>query len=228
MAVIAGSLTHAAAQCTITPGCSVTASGYCTTPPTSTNLPGATVSTTYTTVIQVSVGTTAGPATINSATVTSVTGMPTGLTYSTNPTNGVINGGSNGCILFTGTPGAATAGSYTITVNLSVSTNFGTQPASASWYLTVNPSTTTGIKTEVMNPALLVMSPNPAKSELNVAADFNIGKMQIIDALGKVVLQQDANYANQTVIDLHQLNSGIYFLQINDGSRVISRKFIKE
>lgn len=230
LAVVLGSLTQSSAQCTIMPGCSTGTVGYCTTPAANSSLPNAMVSTTYSTVIQVSVGSTAagGAATINSGTVTSVTGLPTGLTYSTNPTNGVINASSNGCILISGTPGAATAGTYTVTVNVSMSTSLGTFPGSASWTLTVNPATTTGIQALAIAPAALMMSPNPAKTVLNLSADFNIGKVQVLDALGKVVLSQDANNANEAVLDVQQLNNGIYFLQINDGSRVITRKFIKE
>lgn len=215
------------AQCTITPGCNASTTGYCTTPATNSNLPNATVMQAYSTTIQVSIASAIGPVTINSATLTSVTGLPTGLTYSTNPTNGVINGGSNGCILIAGTPSAGTAGSYTVTANLSISTSFGPQTGSGSWFLTVDPTGTTGIKEASFTPAL-VMSPNPAKSELNVAADFNMGKIQVIDALGKVVLSQDANYANQITLDVRNLNNGVYFLQINDNNRVITRKFIKE
>lgn len=215
------------AQCTITPGCSASATGYCTTPAANSSLPNAMEMSAYSTVIQVSVGSTAGPATISSGTVTSITGLPTGLTAATNPSNGVINANSSGCILISGTPAAGTAGNYTVTVNVTITTNFGPIPGSASWMLTVDPATTTGIKEASFAPAL-VMSPNPAKSELNVAADFNMGRIQVIDALGKVVLSQDANYANQTTIDVHNLNNGVYFIQINDNSHVITRKFIKE
>src|ERR1700752_830514 len=86
------------AQCTITPGCSAT-SGYCTTPAMGTNLPNATELAGYSTTIQVTLGTTVSGITINNATVTSVTGLPAGLSYSLNPTNGVIAGGASGCVL---------------------------------------------------------------------------------------------------------------------------------
>jgi hypothetical protein len=213
------------AQCTITPGCTPSA-GYCSTPAAGSALPPATETTPYSTVIQITVSTSYSIATITDATVTSVSGLPAGLSYSTNPTNGVIAGGSSGCMLIAGTPTAGSAGNYSVTANVSVNTNLGVFPVSAVWTLTVN--TLAGITT-VSTPALnLVLTPNPAKSEINLTADFNFQKVRVFDALGNMALTHDANNSYKTTIDLTKLNSGIYFLQIIDGNRIVTRKFIKE
>jgi hypothetical protein len=214
------------AQCTITPGCSVTASGYCTTPATATPLPNASEVTPYNTTIQVTIGTSAfgGAATITNATVTSVSGLPAGLVYSVNPSNGIINGGASGCLLITGTPSAGSAGSYTVTANITANTNFGPVPATGTWPLTV--TGVAGIKS--YSTANLIIAPNPATSELMISADFHFGKIQIMDAFGKIAISHDANYASQMSIDVHNLSKGVYFLQANDGKTVITRKFIKE
>lgn len=218
-------LTGLRAQCTIAPTCSIT-NGYCSTPATGTALPNATELTAYSTVIQVSIATTYSIATIIDATVTSVSGMPTGLSYSTNPTNGVIIGGASGCILIAGTPAASTAGNYTVTANVSVNTNFGVVPGSFAWTLTVDPFV--GIATHQAPAASLFLSPNPATSELNLIADFNFKNVQVYDALGNIVLSHDANNSYKAVINLQPLNPGLYFLQIIDGNRIITRKFFKE
>jgi hypothetical protein len=212
------------AQCTITPGC--TPNPYCSTPAANSALPPATETTAYSTVIQVSIASTYSSVPITNATITSMTGLPTGLTYSTNPTNGVINGGSDGCILITGTPAAGSAGSYTVTANVTVTTGIGSIPGTITWSLTVN--TLAGITT-VSAPALnLVLTPNPAKAEINLTADFNFQKVRVFDALGNVALTHDANNSYKTTVDLTKLNPGIYFLQIIDGNRIVTRKFIKE
>lgn len=228
LTLMVSGMVHMSAQCTITPGCSVGSNGYCTTPTAGSSLPNATVGTAYNTTIQMSVGTTYSIATITNATITSVSGLPAGMSYSLNPTSGVIPAGGNGCMLITGTPAAGTAGNYTVTANVTANTNFGAFPVTAAWMLTVDPATTTGIKTIAMLPSTIVLAPNPAKSDLNLNADFNFGKIQIIDALGNVVLTHDANYATQATIDVRALNAGVYFLQIHDGTRILTRKFIKE
>jgi hypothetical protein len=213
------------AQCTITPSCTVT-SGYCSAPATGSALPNATEQVAYSTTIQLSVGTSYSIATIDSAQVTSLTGLPTGLSYSTNPTSGVVQGGSNGCILIAGTPAAGSAGTYTATAAVTAYTNFGPFPGTLTWSLTVNG--TSGITNLSANAENVVIAPNPAKSEVNVTADFHFQKIRVYDALGNLSLTQDVNGAYKATVDLSKLNTGIYFIQIVDGTKVATRKFIKE
>ncbi|MES2568167.1 MAG: T9SS type A sorting domain-containing protein [Bacteroidota bacterium] len=227
-ALVIGGLSQLNAQCTISPGCSTGTDGYCTTPTASTSIPNGTASLPYNTVIQLSIGSSAfgGAAVISSATITSVTGLPTGLSYSLNPTNGVMPANSNACILIAGTPGAATAGTYTVTANVSISTTpFGVIPGTVYWSLTIDAAT--GIQAYAQASDFFI-SPNPTTSELVVSSTSHFGKIQIIDALGKVVISHDANYASKTTIDVQNLSKGVYFLQANDGSRLITRKFIKD
>jgi len=146
------------AQCTIAPTCTVT-TGYCSTPAANSSLPAATEMIAYSTTIQVSVGTSYSVATITNATVTSVSGLPAGLTYSLNPSTGVIAGGGNGCMLISGTPATGSGGSYTVTANVSVNTNFGVFPATLTWKLTVNwPAGIANYSTN--NAAILLIAPN--------------------------------------------------------------------
>ncbi len=226
--IILSSLSQLNAQCTITPGCSPIATGYCTTPADNTNLPNATASSSYNTVIQLSIASSFGVATITSAQIVSMTGLPAGLSYSVNPVSGIIAGGANGCVLLTGTPGAATAGNYTVVANVVITTNVGAfPPATVSWFLTVNPALSTGIQS-INTTANFYIAPNPVSSELFITSDSHFGKIQVIDALGKIVLSHDANYASQTSINVSSLTKGVYFIQANDGERIITKKFIKD
>ncbi|HXU27040.1 MAG TPA: T9SS type A sorting domain-containing protein [Bacteroidia bacterium] len=213
------------AQCTIAPTCSVT-TGYCSTPAVGSALPNATEMTAYSTTIQVSVGTSYSVATITDATVTSVSGLPTGLAATYNPSNGVIAGGSSGCILISGTPAMSTAGSYTVTANVSVNTNFGVFPTTLTWNLTVDAMA--GIGYFTAPSANLFLAPNPAKTELTVAADFHFQAVRVYDALGNLVLTQNANGASKATVMVDGLNAGFYFLQVTDGNKVATRKFIKD
>lgn len=214
------------AQCTIAPTCTVT-TGYCSTPAANSSLPAATEQIAYSTTIQVSVGTSYSIATISDATVTSVSGLPSGLSAAGNPSSGVIAGGGSGCFAITGTPAAGSAGAYTVTANVSVNTNFGVFPTTITWNLAV--SSPAGIANfSTSNIATILLAPNPAKTELNVTADFHFQKVNIFDALGNLALSQDVNGEYKTMLDLNKLNAGIYFLQVIDGSKIVTRKFIKE
>lgn len=227
-ALLIGGLSQLNAQCVIAPSCSMATIGYCTSPAENTNLTNGTESVAYSNTIQFSLGTTAGGiATITNASIVSVTGMPAGFTYSTNPTNGTINGGSNACLILGGTPGVGSAGTYTLAVLFNVNTSFGPTSQTLNWYLTIDASGATSVKSIETNSNFFI-APNPASSELFVSSLNHVGKIQIIDALGKTVISHDANYANQTIINIATLSKGVYFLQMNDGNKTITKKFIKE
>ena len=224
---IAG-MTSVQAQCTIANSCTPDAtSGYCSTPAVGTALPNGTENVAYSATIQVSLGTSAfgGAATIIDATVTAVSGLPTGLTGSTNPSNGVIPGGSDACILVSGTPATGSAGTYSVNAAVTVNTNFGPQSTNLIWPLTIDPAV--GIATYSTHQAVYV-SPNPAGSQLNVVADFHFSSVRVFDALGNLALSQSVNGSPATTIDLSKLNAGVYFIQISDGNKIVTRKFIKE
>lgn len=228
LGLLIGSMTATQAQCTIANSCTPsTSTGYCSTPAVGTALPNGTENVAYSTTIQVSLGTTAagGAVTITDATVTAVTGLPTGLTGTPNPSNGVINGGGDGCILISGTPGAGTAGSYSVNAAVSVNTSFGVQNTNMIWPLTIDPAI--GIAT-VANPGVFYVTPNPAGSQLSVTADFHFQSVRVFDALGNMALTHEASGAVAANLDLTKLNPGVYFIQVSDGNKTVTRKFIKQ
>ena len=96
-----------------------------------------------------------------------------------------------------------------------------------NFVLTINPAGTTNINSTIQDTNFFI-SPNPATSELIVSSTTHFGKLQVIDALGKIVLSHDANYAAQTTINISSLNKGIYFLQLNTNGNVTTKKFIKD
>jgi len=210
------------AQCTITPGCSTAGTGYCSTPASASSLPAATELISYNTTIQLSLGTAIGPATINNATITSVTGLPTGLTASYNPSNGVVNAGSNGCILVSGTPSAGTAGNYTMSANISVSTSFGASPQTLTWTLVVN-AAATGIANYSASSSVMTIMPNPASSSITVLSGTENTMIHITDILGKDLLQITLQQGKGN-IDISNLAPGVYFVRTNRGAQ----RFIKQ
>ena len=73
--------------------------------------------------------------------------------------------------------------------------------------------------------------PNPAKSELFITAQNTAGnlKVKIFNIEGKVLSTQNVTLQDQKAIDVSQLLSGIYFLNIEDeNGNTTTKKFIKQ
>ena len=73
--------------------------------------------------------------------------------------------------------------------------------------------------------------PNPAKEILILSATNTTGnlKVTVYNIEGKLLDTQNLEFETQTSIDVSNLKSGIYFLNIEDGNgRVEMRRFIKE
>ncbi|MFT3981620.1 MAG: zinc-dependent metalloprotease family protein [Ferruginibacter sp.] len=83
----------------------------------------------------------------------------------------------------------------------------------------------------VSSEALLKMSPNPTRDVLNVSLlGTEVAKqsvLQILDVRGKVVSEQLMKRNTQTV-DVSALPGGTYIVRINNGSEIITSKFVKQ
>jgi hypothetical protein len=80
--------------------------------------------------------------------------------------------------------------------------------------------------------ALLKMSPNPTRSILNISLlGTELSKqsavLQILDVRGTVMMQQQLR-SNTQAINVAKLPTGTYMVRINNGSSVITSKFVKE
>ena len=77
----------------------------------------------------------------------------------------------------------------------------------------------------------ILLYPNPAKSLITISSTVsgqaNVS-YEIADVLGKVVLQNENNASNKFSINIHDLNSGIYFLRLHVNNSVVVKKFVKE
>jgi len=221
IAIVLFGFASAQAQCTISPTCTPDANtGYCTVPAEDTALPNGEVGTPYNFVVQISLGTTAGggAATINDAEITGVT-LPTGLTYTTNPANGVINGGSSGCIEITGTPTTDVV-DFSVDVEVLASTSFGPVPYSFSYTLTIDASTAS---INEVNIAELTLFPNPVEDKLTVTVKEPT-VIKVTNVLGTVVLDEKIN--SSKTLNVSGLKNGIYFVTNTTTGR--STKFVKK
>lgn len=95
---------------------------------------------------------------------------------------------------------------------------------------TLNQCLTTGIKKQDVNSANLNISPNPTNGVLTISLNKPTTQVtiEVIDALGKVLMSENHKEFKTTTIHVSDLSSGIYFLKIISGENTITKKFIKE
>jgi hypothetical protein len=79
---------------------------------------------------------------------------------------------------------------------------------------------------ELKNQAISI-SPNPTTGLLNIKL-AKAGKVKVLNTLGAIVASENTNNNNIVNLDLSNEAKGIYFVQFNNGSEVITRKFVKE
>ncbi|MEZ4859049.1 MAG: T9SS type A sorting domain-containing protein [Flavobacteriaceae bacterium] len=81
----------------------------------------------------------------------------------------------------------------------------------------------------VLTPDVVTLYPNPASETLKILYQGQVEMdVRIFDASGKlVVFEKDILFNNQHSINTSQLNSGLYFVRLNSGKGVVTKRFIK-
>lgn len=172
--------------------------------------------------------------TIGNITVTSVTGLPPGLTYSTTPANGIFPGGSNGCMLVSGTP--TTPGVYFVNVILTTNATFIGFPVSqvdTLDYYSITINTTSGIGgANAFNFELVSMVPNPATNYVDLdftAPTVSNYQIKVSNIIGKDVISRPVRTVaglNRQRLDVSSLASGVYLVSVNNGNSVLTRRLV--
>lgn len=88
-----------------------------------------------------------------------------------------------------------------------------------------------GIKENESINHLISLYPNPAQSYLQIKSDVDFGKCNytIIDVTGRTIRAGNLNDLNQSIININELNAGIYFLNLNFGNNQSAiKKFVKQ
>lgn len=83
---------------------------------------------------------------------------------------------------------------------------------------------------EVLEEEFVGIYPNPSSGKFNIEfKDVSVQKVTVYDAIGKVVYENmtDTNSTNVR-IDLSEFTTGMYFVKINAGEKVIMKKIIKD
>ncbi len=93
---------------------------------------------------------------------------------------------------------------------------------------TINQCSITGFKEQNLNTDF-ILAPNPTNGILTINLKTNSKvKIEVIDALGKVLLSEDYKEFSKTSINVSYLSSGIYFVKLYSGENTLTKKFIKE
>lgn len=86
-----------------------------------------------------------------------------------------------------------------------------------------------GIKENEFGGGLSIY-PNPANSVLNIRSENYLGSSTILitDILGKTIIETSKADLYNTSINIEQLNSGVYFLNIRSEKGLMVKKFVKQ
>ena len=233
LSFVAFTVFNAASQ-SCTPGANFQDSTFGIWPDTTQNLPWATANVAYSADLNFKVPSTVTPelssfgvgATIQSFTVTSVTGLPAGYNYVCNNSNCTFNGGANGCANVYGISGVP--GTYPITINITAYILVGIpipQNESFGGYKII--IGTAGIIEGIIAP--LTIQPNPSNGIINIKGiteSMNASAVSISNLEGKVLSQKQLNGSTTCSFDLTGINAGIYFASVSYEGGIENIKFI--
>lgn len=171
---------------------------------------------------------------ISNITISGVTGLPPGLTYACNPATCCFPGGSNGCLLLSGTP--SVAGSFNINVDLTINgTIFGVAiPAVAQSidYYVINigtvglPGDLSSIKFDLLRDARSCIKLSDVTFTSPIGGDFTV---KLYNMIGKEVFKQTVRGmagSNTMRILLDEYTPGVYMLSLENGNAVVTKRMI--
>ncbi len=174
---------------------------------------------------------------VDSLRIKKIMGVPAGMSYECNKGNCAIAGGTNGCILVTGTPTQKGIYPLQIVIEVDASVSIFKQTITdtlADFTVTVNPGV--GIKEESdFIERGFIIYPNPVmESVLHLSTWSNwMDKctVSLIDAQGSLVSEYNYsldNGINELDMKIPVMASGLYYLKLSSSSGVFYQKFFKQ
>jgi hypothetical protein len=128
---------------------------------------------------------------------------------------------SNGSATLAGTPTSADIGNYSI----AIAASDGTTSAEQNFTLSVNSTTT---DTQNNYSELIHLYPNPAETNLTIDINnLHIQKCMVVNILGLSVFNSRLT-ESKTVLDLSDIQAGVYFLILKGNNLTITKRFVKK
>lgn len=173
-------------------------------------------------------------ATIDSIILVSFTNLPPGITYACNPATCLFPGGSNGCVLISGTP--STAGTYNpVAIVRTKAKVFGfplTQIDTVDYY-TINISTTQGLSgAQSKKFEVFQNDPNPFSSYTNISYYCPVPmtvSLKIFNLIGKEVFYKkyiSGVGKNYVKLEADDFAPGVYMYSISNGITTATRRMV--
>ena len=171
----------------------------------------------------------------DSIVIISFTGLPASMGYACATTLGGCSfaGGEAGCVLISGTPTAGEIGTHNLVITVDVYVGGLSSPQATEvidWYfieVLAAGSCTAGISEE--STSNINLFPNPTESTLTLdGLDTNTESVTITNASGQIMSTYSSITSSSMEFDVQDLESGMYFVRINnnDASEVI--RFVKK
>ena len=177
---------------------------------------------------------------VNSQTIGAITGLPAGLTGTSNPVSGILAGGASGCIDIAGTP--TTSGQYVIqiptTLNITVPGSVpiigGTNqdiPSPVPYNMEVA-GTVAIADGNIPEFSLAQNAPNPAHDVTIIkyaVRELSNVALEVMDLQGRTVYQTQADAVvgwQQFRLDLSTFPSGIYLYRLSNGTQSLVNKML--
>lgn len=76
------------------------------------------------------------------------------------------------------------------------------------------------------NDILIDITPNPFNNMIEINSNGNLTNVEVLDLTGKILLTEVIN-GSKITLNTTSLNNGVYFLRINNGESVVTKRIIK-
>ncbi len=76
------------------------------------------------------------------------------------------------------------------------------------------------------NDLLIDITPNPFNNVIEINSNGHLVNVEVLDITGKIVITEAIN-GSKTTLNTASLNNGVYFIRINNGENVITKRLIK-
>lgn len=171
-----------------------------------------------------------GSGTVHYVEVSSIDGLPSGLSYNCTPSDCKINGGGSGCFEISGTPTDGTQGVYTVKVNTKANLSGeiygnpiqGDYPYTYEFSLSVLEGGVNSL--QVLDERQVQVYPNPASNLINIETENLEGTYELVNSLGSAVKAGEVKI--KTALLTQGLEEGTYYLRITADEKVLVKKVV--